>query len=183
MKGFLTLSSLKFNGRDISTQDAVDRGLVIPGSSPKGWCIEKHEIPFGENLAVDNSRQFLAYLFGNRTPAGSYVCSQFGIGTGTGPSTVSSTNLQSPVAFYNPGTLPLLYTKPVDSIDFPAPYIARVQITLGSTEANGLLITEFGLYAVDMSSAVPTLLCRKVQTPGVSKNSSLSPTFQWRVRF
>jgi hypothetical protein len=182
IKGFVTISKIvDEDGKEISTQKAVDSGLVIPSSkTPRGWGIEKHEIPIGHNLFIDNGRQILAYLFGNQTPSGSYVCSQFGIGTGSNPTTASFTSLQSPVAFYNNGSGTLQYTKPIDGIDFPAPFIARVQITLASTEANGILITEFGLYCQDINSKITTLLCRTT-TPGVPKEN-VSLSWLWRVR-
>jgi hypothetical protein len=182
IQGFVTLTGVKLaNGRHISTQQAVDRGLVIPSRyKPVGWGIAKEEIPLGHNTMVDNGRQLLAYLFGGRTPAASYVCSQFGIGTGTDATNASFTDLISPVNFYdNSGLKP---TKPINGVDFPVPFIARVEFALDTTEANGTLITELGLYATDTGTSATTLLARKTIT-GISKTSDFGPVFLWRVRF
>jgi hypothetical protein len=185
MQGFVTLTQVKTDtGKTISTQRAVDLGLVKPvGSKPSGWGIEKEEIPLGFNVNVDTGRQLLAYLFGSRTPVASYVCSRFGIGTGTAPTNAAYTDLISPVNFYNDGVhIGLQPTKPINGVDFPVPYIARVEIELAMSEAVGVLITEFGLYAADIGSGATTLLARYTST-GIAKTGSWNPVFAWRVRF
>jgi hypothetical protein len=183
IEGFVTISGIKLaNGRKISTQDAVDAGLVTPSKfKPSGWDIAKEEIPVGYNTMVDNGRQLLAYLFGGRTPAGSYVCSQFGIGTATDATNTSFTDLISPVNFYDNGS-GLQPTKPINGVDFPVPFIARVEFALDTGEAVGTLITELGLYAADIGTSATTLLARKTVT-GISKTGDWAPVFLWRVRF
>lgn len=184
IEGFVTISGLKSpEGKKIPTQKAVDLGWIIPsGKKPAGWGIEREEIPMGHNLFVDNGRQIIAYLFGGQTPSGSYVCSRFGLGTGSTPPTVSDTDLDAPVNFYDPGSGPLLPTKPIDGVDYPAPFIARVYFTIASTEANGILATELGIYSAVMGGGQTTLLARKLIN-GVELNSSFSPVWAWRLRF
>jgi len=181
-QGFITISSVKrSDGRIISTQEAVDAGIIKPsGFKPRGWGIEKSEVPLGYNTMVDNGRQLLAYLFGGRTPAGSFVCSRFGIGTGTEATNTSFTDLVSPVNFYNDSGLKP--TKPINGVDFPVPFIARVEFALDTSEAVGILITEMGLYAADIGSGDTTLLARKTLT-GYPKTGDFAPVFLWRVRF
>jgi hypothetical protein len=184
VKGFLTICKFTDeSGKEIPTQKAVDYGWVKPASNkPSGWGFEREEIPIGSNMFVDNGRQILAYLFGARTPAGSYVCSRFGVGTGANPNTSGMTDLQSPANFYNAGSGPLLATKPITGVDYPVPFIARVQFQLATTEANGLLLSEFGLYCMDMNGGGTTLLARKTCTP-VPKQSGFAPVWLWRIRF
>jgi hypothetical protein len=185
MQGFLTISGVSVDGKVISTQAALDRGLIKLknyGRKPAGWDIAKHEIPLGYNTMVDNGRQFLAYLFGGRTPMQSFSCSGFGIGTGTLAPNVANTDLQAPIAFYDDGVHDTLqFVKPITGVDFPAPMIARVEFQLAQTEANGLLITELGLYASDLSGSGSTLLCRKT-LQGLEKQSTTSPCISWRIR-
>jgi len=172
-RGFVTISKLTQDGKEISTQDAVDSGLIIPyGEKPKDFYIPKHEVPLGDNLFLDQGRQLQAYCFGFAAPIQNYVCSQFGVGTGTSPSKVTDTALQNPVEF-TAG----VYLKDINGVDYPAPFIARVEFTLGNSEANGYLLTEMGLYSGD-----GTLIARKIMT-GINKTSSLSPTLSWRIRF
>jgi hypothetical protein len=185
IEGFLTVGSIKLaDGKIMTTQRAVELGWIIPAScKPAGWDFAKEEVPLGYNTMVDNGRQLLAFLFGGRTPSGSYTCSRFGIGTGTTASDVSFTDLEAPVNFFNDGiSSTLLPTKPINGVDFPVPFVARVEFGLDTGEANGLLITEFGLYASDLGGAGNTLLARKTET-GTQKNSDFAPTFIWRVRF
>lgn len=183
IEGFLTVSKITLdNGKELATQRAVDLGLIKPTSyKPRGWGLAKEELPLGHNTMVDNGRQLLTYLFGGRTPLGSYVCSRFGIGTGTSATAVTFTELENPLPFYDPGTGVLRATKDITGVDYPVPFIARVEFTLATDEAPGVLITEFGLYAVDQDTGVTTMICRKIET-GVEHDSSWSPTFLWRVR-
>jgi hypothetical protein len=90
-QGFVTISKLtRPDGREVSTQEAVDKGLIKPlARKPSGWGIQKHEIPLGHNLFTDEGRQTMAYAFGFRSPIVNYVCTQFGIGTGTTPPKVT----------------------------------------------------------------------------------------------
>lgn len=183
IKGFLTVARVfDERGHTVPTQRAVDLGLVRPvGRKPAGWDFAREEVPLGYNTFVDNGRQLLAYLFGGRTPAASYVCSRFGIGTSNSPTHVGYTDLASPISFYDPGS-GLIPTKPVDSIDFPVPFVARVQFTIAANEAVGHLITEYGLYASNLDASAVTLLCRKTEL-GMEKTSSFGRVILWRVRF
>ena len=190
MQGFLTLSSVVHNGQKISPRDALKRGALQVASeseTPSGWGIGSDEIPLGWNLMVDGGRQFLAYLFGGKSAASSFCVSRFGIGTGNLAPNVSNTDLQAPISFYDPtGTYGsssvLIATKPITTVTYPAPMIALVQIDLAAAEANGYLITEWGLYAsADSTGTNNTLLNRKIQA-GWQKDSTSAPTFAWRVR-
>lgn len=179
------------HGRRLTPMEALNLGVVKLDSgseTPKDWGIQSHEVPLGPNIMVDGGRQFLAYLYGGKTPSNTLCVSQFGIGTGSLAPNVSNTDLQSPISFYDPtlqyagGTL--YPAKPITNVTWPSPFIALVQLDLAQAEANGYLITEWGLYAStgDVVTGSRTLLNRKLEA-GFQKDSTASPTFSWRVRF
>ncbi len=174
-KGFLTITGgHREDGKFVRTQDAIDQGLLARPTlnTPKGWGIEKHELPIGENLFVDQGRQLLAYAFGFAEPISNHVCSRFGVGTGTSPAKVTDVALQNPIKLSNS-----LFTKEIQGVSFPAPFIALVEFSLGVADANGYLITELGLFSGD-----DTLLSRKT-TVGINKSSEFAPVLSWRIRF
>lgn len=185
--GFVTISKLtRPDGREVSTQEAIDRGLIIDGGhrAPKGWGIQKHEIPLGHNLFTDEGRQMMAYAFGFRSPIVNYVCTQFGIGTGTVTPKVTDVALESPLTFYdsNGDSTPDSQYKPISQASFPYPFIVDIEMPLAYSEANSQLITELGLFTGSSGGGGNTLLARKVIL-GFNKDSSLAPTFVWRLRF
>lgn len=172
-KGFLSIVGIvDGTGKPIPLQRAVDYGWVKPGKALPGWDLSRDEIPLCKNLFLDQGRQFMAYLFGAAAPLADYSCQKFGMGTGEVPAKVTDTALESPIDFGG-----AVYTKEVDSVSFPAPFVARVQFTIGANEGNGFLITELGLF-----SGSDVLLSR-VLRPGISKTSDFAPSLLWRVRF
>ena len=171
-KGFVSIVNIcDGEGKIISPQKAVDYGWVKPSRQGRGWGLDRSEIPLGENLFVDSGRQSLAYCFGFRAPITNFVVQQFSVGTGTTPPAVTDVTLVNPIS------LPSGFYKPINGVDFPSPFVARVEFTLGASDANGYLITELGLFSGDT-----TMFCRKTIT-GLNKTSDFSPTIAWRVRF
>ena len=175
------------DGKIISAKKAIEYGFIKPAKiRPSGWDLSDDEVVLNYNLSMDNLRQYNAYLFGGRTPAVSYVCSAFGIGTGTSAPNVTDTDLNSPLLFYKPSST-LLALKPIDSVDYPSPFMARVQYTISTGDISnpnvaGALITEIGMYAVDSGSGAGTLLARETST-GFPLQSDFGPTLLWRFRF
>ena len=172
---FVTISGVKrTDGRLITTQQAVDYGWIVPsGPQPAGWGLERHEVPLGDNLFVDNGRQLLAYAFAFRAPLQNYTCQKFGVGTGTTAARVTDVALESPITLDNG-----LWTKAVDLIDFLSAFVVRVAFTLSITDANGYVISEMGLF-----SGNNTLITRKIRAVSINKTSDFSPTITWRLRF
>lgn len=186
-QGFVTISKLtRPDGCNVSTQEAVDKGLIIDKGCrlPRGWGIPKHEIPLGYNLFTDEGRQMLAYSFGFRSPIVNYVCTQFGIGTGNTTPKVTDVALASPLTFYdsNGDSTPDSQYKPISKASFPYPFIVDIEMPLAYSEANSQLITELGLFTGSSGGGGNTLLARKVIL-GYNKDSSLAPTFVWRLRW
>lgn len=134
-----------------------------------GWLKDRELADDGaiaSNLFVDQGRQLLAYLWAGKSPLTDHVVSKFAVGTGTGSSHITDTALESEV-----------HRNSINGVDFPAPFVARAEFTLGLNDANGYLITEFGLF-----SASNALYARWLEV-GVNKTSQFAPTFQWRIRF
>lgn len=174
VKGLLSVTKvLLADGKEISTQRAVELGWIIPsGTRPRGWGLTREEVPLGHNLFLDNGRQLLAFAFGERSPISNFTCKKFGLGTGTTPPKVIDVGLESPLSFFAGSQ-----TKPISAIDFSIPFVARVEFAIAATEANGFLITEMGLF-----SGNDTLLARRVHV-GINKTSDFSPVLGWRIRF
>jgi hypothetical protein len=174
-KGILTISGIKLaDGKSLSTQQAVDYGWIAPVSGQfTGWGLERHEVPLGENLFVDQGRQIVAYAFGFRSPISNYTVQRFGVGTGLTPAKVTDVALQTPVVLNNGST-----TKEIDAVDFLSPFVVRVAFTLANDDANGYILSEMGLF-----SGGEALIARKVRAVSINKTSDFSPTLTWRIRF
>jgi hypothetical protein len=163
------------SGKEISTQKAVDYGWIAPaGGSYRGWGLDKHEVPLGKNLFLDQGRQLLAFAFAFRSPIEDYVCRKFGVGTGLTAAKVSDVSLESAITLASTSAI----TAPIDSIDFLSAFLVRVSFTLALGDANGYVITEMGLF-----SGNNTLMARKIRSVAVNKTSDFSPTLTWRIRF
>lgn len=174
--GYISVASITLpNGRVLSAVEAVNHGLISRPSFVPGldWpSLGKGEIPVGTNLHTNSGRQLLVYCFGNRAPITDFACTSFGVGLGTTPPTVDDVDLESAVdPLY--GTEKL---KPVNMIDYPEPFIARVSLTIAEAEAQGLLLTELGLF-----SGNGTLLNRALFDAPINK-TNLAKTFLWRLR-
>lgn len=174
-EGILTISGIKrADGKILSTQQAVDYGWIKPASgSFAGWGLERHELPLGTNLFLDQGRQIVAYAFGFRSPISNYTVQRFGVGTGLTPAKVTDVALQAPVTLNN-----TLTTKEIDAVDFLSPFVVRVAFTLASDDANGYILSEMGLF-----SGGEALIARKVRAVSINKTSDFSPTLTWRIRF
>lgn len=148
-------------GKEIPIEAAIRYGWIQPGAE----C--------APNLFVDQGRQLLAYCFAFRSPIQNFVCSNFGIGTGTTPAKTTDVALAAPVALASGN-----FTAPINSIDFLSAFVVRVSFTLGLLDAPGSLITEMGLF-----SGNNTLIARRVRTVGINKTTDFAPTLTWRLRF
>lgn len=176
MKGFVTISKITLaDGRELSTQQAVDYGWVagLKGGQPAGWGLQRHEIPLGHNLVVDQGRQCVAYAMGFRAPITDFTIGKFGVGTGLTAAKVTDVALEAAVALTGGFT-----TKAIDLIDFVSPFVVRVSFTLSASEANGYVLSEMGLYTGN-----DTLIARKVRSVSINKTSDFAPTLTWRIRF
>lgn len=175
MKGFVTIIGVTLaDGTPVSTQKAIEYGWITApvGRQPGGWGLERHEVPIGTNLIVDQGRQCNAYAMGYRSPITDYVIARFGVGTGLTAAKATDVALEAPI------TLSTGLTKPVDLVDFPGPFMVRIIGTLSTSEANGYVISEMGAF-----TAAGTLIARKVRSTTINKTSDFAPTIAWRIRF
>ena len=182
LSGFLSIASIILeDGRVLSARDARKAGLLeVPDVDTDNWPhLDIGELPIGTNVHTDGGRQYMIYCWGGRSPVTDFITSQFGIGTGTTPETVGDLSLEAPLTFYdsNADSVPDSTLKPVNSIDYPEPFIARASITIAASEAQGILITEMGLF-----SGNGTLVNRSLLDAPINKGS-LAKNFLYRVRF
>src|SRR5690348_11525536 len=144
-EGLVTVSKITLaDGKELPLRKACDYGIIVPERSPAGWDVGPDEVCVGKNLFVDQGRQLLAYVFGFRAPVGNYACQQFGVGTGLTAADVGDVALEAPVPLASQGGQT---TAPVSTIDFLTAFVVRVGFTIATGDANGFLLTEFGLFS------------------------------------
>jgi hypothetical protein len=97
------------------------------------------------------------------------------VGTGLTPAKVTDVAMEAPIALPSQGNT---ITAPITSVDFMTSFVVRVSFSIAQGDANGYLITEYGL-----ASGNNTLIARKVRSVGINKTSDFSPSFSWRIRF
>ncbi len=175
-EGLITVTGIALaDGKQMPLRKACDYGWITPQRVPAGWDVGSDEVCLGSNLFLDQGRQLLAYAFGFRAPIQNYVCQNFGVGTGLTPATVADVALAAPIPLASQSNAT---TAPISTIDFLTAFVMRVGFTVALGDANGNLLTEFGLF-----SGNNTLMARKVQGVGINKTSDFAPTFTWRIRF
>lgn len=118
----------------------------------------------GFNLVVDLSKQQLARLIGGDVANRSIT--KIGFGTsGTAPAAGNT-------------TLAGAYVKALGSVSYPTTNSVEFAFTLGTTEANGMSIMEFGLF-----TAGDVLFARKTRAGAIVKDSDLAIAGTWRINF
>lgn len=127
----------------------------------RGRLIEVFE---EKNLIVANSKQIHARLLGGDVTNRSITQ----IGFGTNPAAPTSGNT----------TLTDAYVKNVDNVSYPAAHQVRFAFSLGTAEANGKAISEFGLLTEGNM-----LYARKVRAAPLNKESDLTFAGTWTINF
>ena len=129
----------------------------------RGRLIAKEQ---GENLIVAAASEPLARLLAGEGQG--KAATKIGFGISATEASQSDTALVG------------AYVKPLAGHDYPATGRVRFRWALGSAEANGKQIREFGLLAAD-----GTLIARKVRPAGamIEKSSDLSLTGTWTIIF
>jgi hypothetical protein len=175
-EGLITVTGITLaDGKKLPLRKACDYGWLTPERVPAGWDVGADEVCLGKNLFLDQGRQLLAYAFGFRAPIENYTCQKFGVGSGLTAAKVTDVALEAPVALASAFGAT---TGAITSVDFLTAFVMRVGFTVAVGDANGYLLTEFGLF-----SGNNTLLARKVRSVGINKTSDFAPTLTWRIRF
>ena len=116
------------------------------------------------NLIVDGSKQVHARLLGGDVTNRSVA--KFGVGTnGTAPAGGNSALTDS-------------FVKAIDAVSYPATNQVKFDFSLGSSEANGKAIMEFGLL-----TAAGVLYARRVRSAALNKDSDISINGSWTITF
>lgn len=116
------------------------------------------------NIIVNGSKSVLASLIGGSVANNSVT--QIGFGTGTNAAAATNSSLTTP------------FLKAFDSVAYPVAGQTQFNFSLGSTENNGMAITEFGLL-----TAAGVLFARKVRSTALNKASDISLTGAWTITF
>jgi len=125
-----------------------------------GEIIEHYE---DKNLVVNGGRQIVMQLLG-AAPSNKKL-SQIGFGT----------NGTQPVG--SDAGITGEYLKNLGTVSYPTVSSVRFDWTLGASEANGMAIREFGLYAADRF-----LFARKVREV-INKNADIILNGYWQISF
>ena len=118
------------------------------------------------NMIVNLSKIAMAYLISENTDvAKAKIITTFGVGVGTAAASPEDTSLVRQ------------YTNIILSHDFPEPGRVRFNWGLSYTEANGMDISEFGLFCADGS-----MFAHKVRG-SIHKDEDLSFEGEWTIIF
>ena len=165
-------------------QQVLERPLSVRGDieirvihAASGELVRRLEI---RNLILTNGLSFMGQLLaGSYTPVATATkhLGEIHVGTGTTAPTVSDTDLQT-----NPGgsVVAVPVTVSVATVSNTVEVKSTGQLT--TLQANGYVISEAGLYSVDVALANPSIVARQV-FPGITKTSALAIAFDWRITF
>lgn len=132
------------------------------------YTVYKNGVPIEtfdeDNLIVDGSKVTLARLLGGDVTNRPITQIQFGT-NGTAPA-AGNTTITSP------------FSKSIDSVSYPATNQVQFNFTLGSAEANGKAILEFGLL-----NAIGTLVARRIRASALNKDTDISLSGSWLITF
>jgi Flp pilus assembly protein TadG len=135
-------------------------GHLICRAYRDGKLIDMLDAP---NLVVTAAKQIQCNALGNTS---GWAITQMGFGTnGTTPALTDT-------------ALTGQYLKAFDSVTFPASNQVQFNFSLGTTEANGLSLQEFGLLTTNGK-----LFARKVRLAALVKQSDITLSGSWLITF
>lgn len=117
-----------------------------------------------DNQIVDGSKLVHARLLGGDVANRSVT--QISFGTSGAATAAGNTAITNP------------FTKPIDSVTYPAANQVSFNFTLGTAEANGKAILEFGLL-----TAGNALYARRIRATALNKESDLTLSGSWIITF
>lgn len=126
-----------------------------------GELVEKMD---EHNLIVDCAKTVMAHLAGGDVASKSIAKVAFGT-NGVAPS-ASDKEITDP------------YEKDVDSVEYLQDGQVTFHFSLGSTEANGKKILEFGLLCAD-----GTLFARRIRSEALAKEQDITIDGEWTIAF
>ncbi len=117
----------------------------------------------GRNLVVSAGKQAMARLLGGAR-AGSIT--KFGVGTGSAAAVLANTTLTS------------IFSKAITIVSYPDVNQVQFTLQLAPGDAVGMAIRELGLFFAD-----DTLFSRYVESGVITKNNTMTITWQWLLTF
>lgn len=145
----------------ISDSSKVARGIFTLDIFRRGELLEHYE---DDNLIVDQGRTNITRLLGG-DGAGLQIA-QIGFGTNGAVALPGNTALTG------------AYIKAIDAHAYPTATSVLFNFSLGTTEANGMAIYEFGLFTMS-----GLLHARKVRGGPLAKASDLSLSGTWQLLY
>ena len=137
------------------------RGHFICQVWRKGILVHVDDHP---NIIVNLAKEVQARLIGGDVTNRSIT--QIGVGTGTGAAAATNTSLTNP------------FLKALSGVTYPVAGQAQFAFTIAAGEANGLAITEFGLF-----TAGGVLFARRVRGGALVKDADLALTGTWTITY
>jgi hypothetical protein len=190
LKGEVSVRPFRKDGSPLSDPYSIFKNpdLVKANSGGVKSQNDLGYINLSSNLVVNLGRQTIANLIGgkdwnNVTPNKDWIINKASWGTYDEAArfTDSSLSPQLEAGVTAGGENEILYDgsnakKPLNAVDWPAPFIVRFEAILGADEAVGYLIREMGLWTDN-----DTLFARKTFPP-INKSGDFGLSFLWRIR-
>lgn len=142
-------------------------GILVLDVFRRGKLIDRLELVErfeGKNLIVDGSKQVHARLLGGDVANRSV--SKFAVGTSGTAAAAGNTALTN------------AFSKAIDVVSYPATNQVQFAFSLGTAEANGKAIMEFGLL-----TGGDVLYARKVRASALNKESDITIAGTWTISF
>lgn len=136
-------------------------GVLVLQAIRRGQVIEDWS---DENLVVDNYKVTHARMLGGDTANRNVA--KISLGTNGTPPAAGNTVITG------------AFSKALSSVVYPTPNQVRFSFSIGTAEANGLAIMEFGLL-----TAGDLLYARKTRSAALNKDSDISLTGTWTITF
>ena len=127
----------------------------------EGKLIDVYE---DKNKVVAVGLESVLQLLGNSETVANKAITQIGFGTSNSQPLLSDTGLTD------------AYIKAIDAVSFPSQLELKIDWSLATSEANGKLISEYGLFHAD-----GVLFARKVRAT-IDKQSDLSFVGSWTIK-
>ncbi len=137
------------------------RGILRLQATRHGRVVLEEEL---RNVITDGAKDIQARLIGG--DVGNRSITQIGVGTGAGPALASNTGLTNALL------------RPITGVTYPAPGQVHFTFAFGVEVANGMAITEFGLF-----TAGGLLFARRVRSGPFFKDSDTILAGLWAIYY
>ena len=149
------MSNSKFTGDRLTGKGTVTLKIYEDG--------KLREVQELHNLIVTVGKERVCQFLGNAAPSG---LTQIQAGTNGMATSLTDTAIAG-------GATPVAFT----TVSYPAPGSILINFTIGTGDANGITIQEFGLLTAD------SVLFSRIVRPAIVKTSAISIVGTWQIEF